>query len=335
MAVLTLAEMQESVSMRVCQKSYSYPEGIAVLEQVIRDATQAREHRYALRAPHAGDRLWERMRFFLRRLLRRTLNDLAKAKQVIPSARDLRDAVEGFIYGEYGTLVYEQEPGEQRRSAKQRDLLLDGHEAVIRLVRNVVAYTKKRWKPAWITRAVEAGRSGGTKSRRGPTWTDEDLAELANLDGKTVKEQAFLLGRSASTINRMRRALKEQVVSRNEVAGGAEIAEIRGSKEDSETVGADLGPEPEWPGEVRSMQSSGEGAVLGSRAGSGSVRSSHPRPRRGHPDGVALISGVSGNDSGPGMSRSGHARDLSAVWCAVPDPGDARHPHLLRAHPQI
>lgn len=278
MAVLTLAEMQESV----CQKTYNCPEGIVgVLEQTIKDATQARNHRYALHAPQPGDRLWERMRFYLRKLLRRTLNDLAKAGQAIPSARELRDTVEEFIYGEFGKLVYEQVPGDQRASSRRRDLFLDGHDAVIRLVRDVVAYTKKRWKPAWITRAVAAGRSGGTKSRRGPTWTDEDLDVLAGLSG-TVKEQAFLLGRSVSTVNRMRRALKERVVSRN--------------KEDSEAVGADLGPEPVWPGEE-----------------------------------AELISGVSGNDMRWELARSGDERDLPLLRSGVRLGGDAGHPRLLRA----
>lgn len=61
--------------------------------------------------------------------------------------------------------------------------------------------------------AARRGRVGGMKSKRTRTWTDADLDVLALLTGLTVPQQADAMGRSASTIDRMRSDLKKRSAS--------------------------------------------------------------------------------------------------------------------------
>lgn len=67
------------------------------------------------------------------------------------------------------------------------------------------------WSPDWIREMTERGRTGGKNSPGpGPLWTADDLDKLAALDGRTVAQQASALGVSMSTIDRMRRALRQR-----------------------------------------------------------------------------------------------------------------------------
>lgn len=63
------------------------------------------------------------------------------------------------------------------------------------------------WSPEWIREMRRRGAKGGRTSKRPPSWTDDALVAL---DGLTVAEQARTLGRSPSTVDRMRRALRER-----------------------------------------------------------------------------------------------------------------------------
>lgn len=54
------------------------------------------------------------------------------------------------------------------------------------------------------------GSVGGKISKRVPSWTDADLDTLLALEGMTVTQQAAHLDVSMSTIDRMRRALRQR-----------------------------------------------------------------------------------------------------------------------------
>lgn len=72
-----------------------------------------------------------------------------------------------------------------------------------------MAYVRSTTSEEWRR---ERKAAGGRKSRPPRTWGDDDLDTLAQLAGFTVDQQASALKRSASTIDRMRRALRARSV---------------------------------------------------------------------------------------------------------------------------
>lgn len=128
----------------------------------------------------------------------RTLNDLDGAGHPLPTADDLADVFYARIR-ERGVTFYplHSNRGHGISTVVAEKMAQDAAHAVLR-----------DWNPEWIRRQRERGAKGGRASKRPPTWNDADLDALAQLAGQTVKEQAAALVRSASTIDRMRRALR-------------------------------------------------------------------------------------------------------------------------------
>lgn len=77
-------------------------------------------------------------------------------------------------------------------------------ETIAEMADTAASAALRDWTPTYRQQQAERGRIGGSRSRRGPTWTAEDLDALADLDGLTVAEQAERTGKSPATIKRMR-----------------------------------------------------------------------------------------------------------------------------------
>lgn len=130
----------------------------------------------------------------------RTLNDLDGAGFAPPSHADLAELFERRVL-ERGRTFY---PLYSNR----------GHGIstpdVETMAEAAAAAVLRDWSPDWIREMRERGRRGGQNSKRPPTWTTADLDTLASLEGVTVAEQAAKMGVSMSTIDRMRRALRQR-----------------------------------------------------------------------------------------------------------------------------
>lgn len=133
----------------------------------------------------------------------RTLNDLDGAGYAPPSHDDLADLFERRV----------------RERAKTYDTYYSnrGHGisfADIETMADAAATSVLRdWSPDWIRKTREWGATGGRKSRPsepGHADSDADLDALAVLKGMTVAQQAVALNVSPSSIDRMRRALRNR-----------------------------------------------------------------------------------------------------------------------------
>lgn len=128
----------------------------------------------------------------------RTLNDLDGAGLPLPCAEDLAELFYHRIMARGVTFfpLYSNR-GHGISTVDAEKMAHDAARAVLR-----------DWDPEWIRRQRERAARGGRASKRPPTWNDEDLDTLAQLTGQTVAQQAIILGRSPSTVDRMRRALR-------------------------------------------------------------------------------------------------------------------------------
>lgn len=151
--------------------------------------------------------MFARMRSHLRRLARRALNDRAKAGHDAPPPDALAEALAAYVLQECPRAVLDVAPGDARPSSREAHARLTP-EALERVTLGAARYVLDRWSADYIAEQQRRGSVGGTRSRRGPTWTPEDLAALAALQGLTVTEQAAQLDRPPRTIERMRRALR-------------------------------------------------------------------------------------------------------------------------------
>ncbi|WP_431072100.1 hypothetical protein [Microbacterium phyllosphaerae] len=130
----------------------------------------------------------------------RTLNDLDGAGFAPPSHADLADLFERRVL-ERGRTFYPLYSN-RGRGISTPDVETMAEAAATAVLRD--------WSPDWIREMRERGRRGGKKSKRPPTWTNEDLDRLASLEGMTVAEQASEMSVSMSTVDRMRRALRQR-----------------------------------------------------------------------------------------------------------------------------
>jgi len=151
--------------------------------------------------------MFARTRSHLRKLARRALNDRAKAGHDAPPVDALAEALAAYVQHVAPHVVLDVAPGDPRPSSREQHARLTP-EAVERVTQSAARYVLDRWSADYIAEQQRRGGVGGSRSRRGPTWTAEDLDALAKLDGLTVAEQAARLERPERTIKRMRRALK-------------------------------------------------------------------------------------------------------------------------------
>ncbi len=106
--------------------------------------------------------------------------------------------------------MYFQDYGDVREPQRIRRAYLDGERAVQSVARVSARYALETWSPDYIIEMQRRGRIGGRISKRGPDYTEADLDALQTLNGLTVVQQAKRMGKSKSTIDRMRRALKDR-----------------------------------------------------------------------------------------------------------------------------
>jgi hypothetical protein len=158
--------------------------------------------------------LFDVVRLHLRRLCRRVLNDRCREGLEPPEPGLLVLALEGYLREQCWHLVYFQDYGEQRAPQRLRRTYMDetrsGLTAIESVARSCARYALSKWSPDYIREMQRIGSIGGRNGKRPPSWTADDLDGLVALEGLTVKQQAKLLGRSPSTIDRMRRALRER-----------------------------------------------------------------------------------------------------------------------------
>ncbi|MDD7929886.1 helix-turn-helix domain-containing protein [Microbacterium thalli] len=176
-------------------------------------ARAARRNRKAMRRPfrrRGQADLFDVVRLHLRRLSRRVLNDRCRDGLEPPEHDLLVLALERYLEQQCWPLVYVQEYGDVREPSRVRQTYLDGERAIESVARSCARYALDNWSPDWILEMRRRGAKGGRTSKRRPSWTDHDLDALAALDGLTVAAQARTLGRSPSTVDRMRRALRER-----------------------------------------------------------------------------------------------------------------------------
>lgn len=184
------------------------------LSAVVNEARRARGNRKALRRPARPNRyghapLFGRMKFHLRKLARRALNDLSKTGQPIPSCEALADALAAYVWEQHTVLVFIREPGEGPLGL-QGPRWLDGDGAVRRVAWSAARYTLEGWTPDYIQQQQARGAKGGRNSRRGPTkTTGSGLARLRELDGLTVAQLAVAMGMSESSVKRLRKQERE------------------------------------------------------------------------------------------------------------------------------
>ncbi|MFF8187858.1 hypothetical protein ACF044_11445 [Microbacterium sp. NPDC016588] len=186
------------------------------VDALVRDlvaARAARGRRKAMRRPfrRRGQRdLFDVVRLHLRRLCRRVLNDRCRDGMEPPSMDLLSTALEGYLREQCWHLVYFQDYGEVREPQRVRRTYLDGERAVQSVARVSARYALETWSPDYIVEMQRRGRIGGRNSKRRPDYTDADLDTLQTLDDLTVVQQAKAMGKSKSSIDRMRRALKDR-----------------------------------------------------------------------------------------------------------------------------
>lgn len=176
-------------------------------------ARAARGDRKAMRRParrRGQADLFDVVRLHLRRLCRRVLNDRCRDGLEPPSLDLLSAALEGYLREHCWHLVYFQDYGDVREPQRVRRAYLDGERAVQSVARVSARYALETWSPDYIIEMQRRGRIGGRISKRGPDYTEADLDALQTLDGLTVVQQAKRMGKSKSTIDRMRRALKDR-----------------------------------------------------------------------------------------------------------------------------
>lgn len=166
----------------------------------------APRHRKGMSSP-----MFDVVNLHLRRLARRALNDRAMRGEVAPPAAALlAGALAEYVRTECAAVLYFQEDGEPRASSRERRAWIDGSRAIDAVAWSAACYALARWSPEYIRTMQERGRRGGRCSKRSPTWSDADLDALAALTGLTVSAQAVRLGRSARTVERMRRAVRDR-----------------------------------------------------------------------------------------------------------------------------
>lgn len=123
-------------------------------------------------------------------------------------------ALERYLEQQLWHLVYLQDYGEQRDPQRVRRTYLDesrsGMTAIESVARSCARYALNNWSPDYIMEMQRLGKIGGKIGKRKPSWTADDLDALAALDGLTVPQQAKRMGVSMSSIDRMRRALKDR-----------------------------------------------------------------------------------------------------------------------------
>ncbi|MFD7872434.1 hypothetical protein ACFV3I_18270 [Microbacterium sp. NPDC059771] len=131
----------------------------------------------------------------------RTLNDLDGAGYAPPSHEDLADLFERRMRERAKT--YDTYYSNRGHGISYADIETMADAAATAVLRD--------WSPDWIREMRARGATGGRRSKSpGPTWTDDDLDQLASLHGQTKAQQSIALGVSQSTIDRMRRALRER-----------------------------------------------------------------------------------------------------------------------------
>jgi hypothetical protein len=147
---------------------------------------------------------FKRVRFHLRRLARRTLNDLAKAGHPIPERSALTDALAAYVSAELSRLVYIREPGGSSLG-RQGFRYLNGDGAVRRVAASAARYTLEHWSADYMAEVQRRASLGGQRSRRGPSKaTADNLAALAAMhDGLTHQQRADALQVSLSTEKRL------------------------------------------------------------------------------------------------------------------------------------
>lgn len=189
-------------------------EQVSALVNELIAARAARGHRKAMRRPtrRRGQRdLFDIVRLHLSRLCRRVLNDRCLRGHPLPSEAMLADAVETYVTTELHDLIYFHEYGEQREPQRVRRTYLDNsRDAVEKVSASAAHYALSTWTPDFIADMQQLGSRGGRISKRKPAWNETDLDRLAAMNTMTVVQQAEAFGTSASTIDRMRRALRER-----------------------------------------------------------------------------------------------------------------------------
>lgn len=154
---------------------------------------------------------WHRCLRHLCRVGLRALNDVALAGALVPpDETTLAEALDIYLDRHVAHLFWFPAPGDAARTRfeKWSSIDLDARERLVDYAARAILDT---WGPDWIADRRERGRRGGQTSRRGATWTFDDLDRLACLDGLTIAQQAEELDVSRSTIDRMRRALRDRV----------------------------------------------------------------------------------------------------------------------------
>lgn len=230
---LTLLEMQESVSANAPDKRTSVSAWTAsdnprptrayeeqAIDALVTDlvaARAARGHRKAMRRPsrrRGQSDLFDVVRLHLRRLCRRVLNDRCRDGLEPPQPYLLFLALERYLEQQCWHLVYHHDYGEQRAPQRLRSTYLDesrtGHGAIYSVALSAARYALSTWTPDYTHEMQRLGSIGGKIGKRKPMWTDDDLDTLASLAGQTKAQQAKHLGVSTSSIDRMRRALRDR-----------------------------------------------------------------------------------------------------------------------------
>lgn len=146
-------------------------------------------------ASYQGD-IWR----YLSRWGYRTLNDLDGAGYAPPSHDDLADLFERRIRER--AKMYDTYYSNRGHGISFADAEIMSDAAATAVLRD--------WNPEWIREQRERGRRGGKISKRAPMWADDNLDTLASLHGQTKAQQAKHLGVSTSTVDRMRKALRER-----------------------------------------------------------------------------------------------------------------------------
>lgn len=184
-----------------------------LLSQLIA-ARRARGNRKAIRRPSVAKREerrsgFDRVNLHMRRLSRRVLNDRTLNGAPIPDHETLRLAMHEYITTELGHFLVHREPGSTAATPPiQHARLVDA--ASDRLARSAASYVLRSWSPDYIAEQRRRGAVGGRASRRRPTWTPGQLADLQALEGLTVAQQAAQLGLNSATIKRMRSTLRQR-----------------------------------------------------------------------------------------------------------------------------
>lgn len=196
---------------------YESEEQFEFLVSVLVQARRARGNRKRLRNPamprKRGDAsMFKRVRFHLRKLARRALNDLHKVGHPVPKRSALTEALSTYVYSELQQLILIRAPGEPKPGKYDRWKMLNGDDAVSRVAASAARYTLRKWDSDFIEEMQRRGAKGGRNSKRGPSKaTADNIAALAALPyGTTIKQAATALGVSESTIKRMYKNNREQ-----------------------------------------------------------------------------------------------------------------------------